>query len=326
MTIFLSNFFLIFTIFFSKNFYIFYLKNKGFDLKKNNIIWGFISINVTKNFVLPSSSSKYVDLVKQIDLFIPKETEATNLPCYFPQKGKSFLPGISKNSTQLIKKYYPKSVLQVKQNQNILNVESKDITLVVFDEKIIIGFAIFCLFSFFIYNFFKNKFVLKQKLNTKLFRKIDLFLKKDFLLKLKERFFSKLLENLEQFFKAQIRLKLKSLYKVSVWSSSTLNVSSLFFNEFVYSEKVNENREQNSLTFSCKHYFLDVKKNDVVVLTRDFPTLFLSAGMEGIVNRVVLHQQLEVTFFTTTNLPEMIPKILLFKYQTSLVKKEDLFF
>lgn len=283
---------------------------------------------MTKSFVFPTFYSKEVDLLTQIDLFIPKGAGAPNLPSSFPQKGKSFLPAISnsKNSTQLIEKYYPKGVLRVK--QNIPEILYNETTLVVFDEKKIIGFAFFCLFSFFIYNFFKNKIVLKQKLNIKLFIKIDFLKKKDFLLKLKERFFSKLLEDLEQFFKAQIGVKLKSLYKVrtTFLNSSSGSLTSLFVNEFVYMEKVKENREENTLTLSCKHYFLDIKKNDIVVLTRDFPTLFLSAGMEGVVDRVVLPQQLEVTFFTTTNLPGMIFKTLLFQYQTSLVKKEDLFF
>ena len=68
-------------------------------------------------------------------------------------------------------------------------------------------------------------------------------------------------------------------------------------------EKIREQREENTFTFSCKHYFLEIKKNDIVILTRDFPVLSLFAGTKGIVGRVVLHQQLEFTFFTTINLP-----------------------
>ena len=150
-------------------------------------------------------------------------------------------------------------------------------------------FFVFFLFLFIIFS--KKKIVLKQKLNKKLFRKIDFFSKKDFIFKLKERFFSKLMDYLGSFSQAQVRVKLKSLQKVStiVLSSSAFSVSSLFINEFVYMEKVKENREENTLTLSCKHYFLDIKKNDIVFLTRDFPTLFLSAGMQGIVDRVVFH-------------------------------------
>lgn len=141
------------------------------------------------------------------------------------------------------------------------------------------------------------------------------------------------MDYLGSFSQPQVRIKLKSLQKVStiVLSSSAFSVSSLFINEFVYMEKVKENREENTLTLSCKQYFLDIKKNDIVVLTRDSPTLFLYAGMQGIVDRVLLHQQLEVTCFTTTNLPEIIPKILLNKYQTRdtsllLLEKKGIFF
>jgi len=281
---------------------------------------------LTKNFILPSFYSKDVEFLTQIDVF--KSHVSQNLPSPFPQKSKIFLPAIPQNSTRIIDTFYPKKLLRVKQNQSIVDVPSKEITLFVFDQRKIIGFAIFFLLSFSIYNFFKKKNVLKQKLYKNFFRKIYVFSKKHFILKLKERFFSKLMDYLKDLSQAQVREKLKRLEKRSttVLSSSAYSLSLFFINEFIYMEKVQENREENTLTLSCKHYFLTIKKNDIVVLTRNFPTLSLSAGTQGIVDGVLLHQKLEVTFFTTTNLSEIVPKFSLEKYQTSLVRKEDISF
>jgi len=116
----------------------------------------FISIYSNKNDILPTFYPKKGDLLAQIDLFTPKEGvgKIHNLPYFFPQKSKSFLPlpKITKNYTQLIDTYYPKTLLRVKQSIN--DFQSTETTLVIFDETKIFLFALFCLFSFFIYNFF----------------------------------------------------------------------------------------------------------------------------------------------------------------------------
>ena len=92
-----------------------------------------MNIDLTKDFVLPPFSSKDVDFLTQIDFFKLKVSHS--LPSPFPQKSKIFLPAIPKKSTLLIESYYPKNILRVKQNQNIVDVQYKEITLFVFDER-----------------------------------------------------------------------------------------------------------------------------------------------------------------------------------------------
>ena len=106
----------------------------------------------------------------------------------------------------------------------------------------------------------------------------------------------------------------------------TSAVDTLFVNEFIYMDKVKKHREENTVTLACKHYFSDIKNNDLVILTRYFPTFFLLAGTEEVVDRVILHQHVEVTFFTNANLTKIIPKIVFSRYKTSLVKKSDVFY
>ena len=97
------------------------------------------------------------------------------------------------------------------------------------------------------------------------------------------------------------------------------------FNNFIYLNQVNKNREENTVSFCCKHYFLDVKKEEKVILTKDFPDLFLYIGMTGIVNKVLLNQKLEVIFFYNAEYCDVFTKQKLYKFQTSIIKEADLF-
>lgn len=120
---------------------------------------------------------------------------------------------------------------------------------------------------------------------------------------------------------------LQELYPMVLNSSvSILNQDCFFVNEYIFMDKVNEQREESTFILSCKHYFLQVKENDIIVLTRDFPAFSLFAGTKGVVNKIFLHQKLEITFFTTANLPGLLPKLVLSRYQTAIVKEKDILF
>lgn len=41
-------------------------------------------------------------------------------------------------------------------------------------------------------------------------------------------------------------------------------------NEFIYSDRIQGRRDENEILYSCGHMFLDVKKNNVLILTKDF--------------------------------------------------------
>lgn len=73
----------------------FYFKSK--DLKKNNIILGCLSVDFTKNYVLPPFYSKEAELLPEVDFLKPKAVEIA-------KKSKNILSNTftSKNCTQLI--------------------------------------------------------------------------------------------------------------------------------------------------------------------------------------------------------------------------------
>lgn len=86
-------------------------------------------------------------------------------------------------------------------------------------------------------------------------------------------------------------------------------ISEIFIiNEFIFHEKIEDNRRKNTVSYCCKHYFLDLKKNETVVVTRDFPEYSIHAGMKGVVNKVLLNQKMEITFFSNSNLPNILIK------------------
>ena len=304
------------------------------NFKDKNKIYSLFSKAYITNFVLSVFCSKEINLLQKVDFFKPQIVK--DLPFLIPQKNKNFLPYNStnfKNSFNIVETFYPKVLLKVKPNQNL--VENQYIEVFIFDKTKIIVFALFCFFSTILYEYFK-KSILKETLRKKLLKDTGLGLKKDFLLKLRNFSFLEFLNSLQNFFDASIWAKVKDLvsrkplqklYPILLnYSLSIVNQDSFFVNEYIFMDKVNEQREESTFTLSCKHYFLFLKNNDIIVLTRNIPAFSLFAGTKGVVNRVFLHQKLEITFFTTSNLPEIVPKFVLSRYQTSIIKESDLFF
>ena len=66
--------------------------------------------------------------------------------------------------------------------------------------------------------------------------------------------------------KERLRLKNKHLVKTMtrVLTQNFLN------NEFIYNDKIQCRKDENKILYSCGHLFLDVKKNDILILTKDF--------------------------------------------------------
>lgn len=324
MNIFLSNLILfLLASFLEKN-----------NFKDKNKVYSLFSKVYINNFVMSVFSSQEINILQKVYFFKPQVVK--DLPFLIPQKNKNFLPynfTNFKNSFRIVETFYPKALLKVKPNQNI--VENQYIEVFTFDKTKIIVFALFCIFSTILYEFFKKR-ILKETLRKKLLKDTGLGLKKDFLLKLRKFSFLKFLNSLQNFFDASIWFKVKDLvnrkplqklYPILLnYSLSIVNQDSFFVNEYIFMDKVNEQREESTFTLSCKHYFLEIKNNDIIVLTRDFPAFSLFAGTKGVVDRVFLHQKLEITFFTTSNLPEIVPKFVLSRYQTSIIKENDIFF
>lgn len=194
-----------------------------------------------------------------------------------------------KTSNKIITTYYPKKLLKVKEDLLISNQFDNKI---VFDEKTIILLSLLFLFLFTMYEVTENKHILKQKFKSN-FR-----LKQSFGNFTKLQMLEKILQKLKDFF---------------------------VLNNFIYLDQINKNREENTVCFYCKHYFLDVKKEQKVILTKDFPDFLLFAGMTGVVKKVLLNQKLEIVFFYNSQDCDSFTKQKLYNFQTSVIKEADFF-
>lgn len=112
---------------------------------------------------------------------------------------------------------------------------------------------------------------------------------------LKEKMKSKNQLKLKQ--KLKISNKLQDYIKTVLKVSTFIFRETFVFNETIYLDKVKENERANSLFLSCKHFFIDVRKNDIILVTKNLPEFGLYLGMKGLVERVLIHQRLEVNFF-----------------------------
>jgi len=96
-------------------------------------------------------------------------------------------------------------------------------------------------------------------------------------------------------------------------------------NELIYLNKIKEHEEENSVILVCKHFFLDVRKRDILLVTKDLPEHDLYVGMKGYVEKLVLHQKVEVKFFYDSLLVNPWAKQKLVRYESFLIK-ERLFY
>lgn len=90
-------------------------------------------------------------------------------------------------------------------------------------------------------------------------------------------------------------------------------------------DKVRDHEKEKTVILSCRHFFLDVKKHESLLVTKDLPEFDLYSGMKGSVERVLLYQRLEVKFFYDSSLFDPWIKKKLSKYQSLLIKEKDFF-
>ncbi len=224
-------------------------------------------------------------------------------------------PFSQKTSNKIIKTFYPNKMLKVKED---LSRSDQFYNKIVFDEKkfILLFLYLTLLFLFTTYEITKNRPILKQKLKSDSFSKIKQKSKSDSFLKIKQKL------------KSNFRLKqpFGNFTRVKILEKVLQKLKEIFvFNNFISLDKINKNWEENTVSFCCKHYFLDVKKQQKVILTKDFPALLLYAGMTGIVNKVLLNQKLEIIFFYNSQSCDRLTKQKLYNFQTSFIREADLF-
>jgi len=74
----------------------------------------------------------------------------------------------------------------------------------------------------------------------------------------------------------------------------------LINNEYIYKDKVKEKEKESTTCFLCRHFYINIKIDDLLVLTKDFPDFGLYTGMVGRVTKLVGYQQVEVSFILTS--------------------------
>lgn len=90
----------------------------------------------------------------------------------------------------------------------------------------------------------------------------------------------------------------KSINKKSLIEKTLKNT---FYNKHIYADKVNEQKESHKISYRCRHFYLNVRKGDIFLVTTNLPDLYLSTGMSGEVTEILGHQEVELTFVLTLN-------------------------
>ena len=116
---------------------------------------------------------------------------------------------------------------------------------------------------------------------------------------------------------------MQSKNKYFVKTMTRILTQNFLNNEFIYSDRIQGRRDENKILYSCGHMFLDVKKNDILILTRDFLNLHLYVGMKAIVRKVLLCERVEVVFFHDPTLANPWARGKLLKYETTLIKENQ---
>ena len=101
-------------------------------------------------------------------------------------------------------------------------------------------------------------------------------------------------------------------------------LNNFFYNEYILSDKINDNRESRRVRYSCRHFFLDIKIEEFLVITKNFPELGLYVGMIGQVKKILGHQRVEIEFISNSNFSTRWKKVDLEKCETCfMIEKED---
>ena len=79
-------------------------------------------------------------------------------------------------------------------------------------------------------------------------------------------------------------------------------IQNICYNPHIYSDKIEQNREEKTVIFECTHFYINIKKGELLVLTTDFAQFGLSKRMVGRVNRIIRRQKVELLFVLGSNL------------------------
>lgn len=98
-------------------------------------------------------------------------------------------------------------------------------------------------------------------------------------------------------------------------------LQNICYNPHIYSDKIEQNREEKTVIFECTHFYINIKKGELLVLTTDFAQFGLSKRMVGRVNRIIRRQKVELLFILGSNLSENWTNAELEKVQSCFVKE-----
>lgn len=138
-------------------------------------------------------------------------------------------------------------------------------------------------------------------------------------------------ENSNYKYPLKLKQKLKTSTKIKEWVKDLVKVSSFIFREAfvypdtIYMDKVAKHERENTVILLCSHCFLDIKKNDILVVTKNLPDFDLHSGMKGCVEKVLIHQRIEVKFFYDFLLFSPLLTNQLIQYDHFLIKEKDFY-
>ncbi len=197
-------------------------------------------------------------------------------------------------------------------SKNYKIIEKSDSNKIFFDKNYL--FYFFIVFFFVLTIIFALNPKLLKNFKTKVSLKRRSFFKNKFKFKLKKNI---VLKNKTDFFYKNI---LKFL---------TLILNTFILDNSIYQEQINKKIEEDeeSISFCCKHYFLNLEEGETLILTENFPEFKLFAGMSGQVKKVFFHQKVELVFYSSCRFytsSQDGQKYDFSKCQTCFIKKSDL--
>lgn len=173
---------------------------------------------------------------------------------------------------EIITKHYPRKLLKVTEKQSIRFFHQEKLL------KMLL--LLFLLFIFFILVKKVLKEILQADPNTNLNLKQKIGSKGD----------SKVKTTL------RLKMKLGYLNDFLIKTGALLLQKVLLMDHLIYLDKIQKNRDENTVFASCRHFFVDIKKGEAIILTRNLPEFGIYLGMCGQVEKVLVNQRLEIGF------------------------------
>lgn len=115
----------------------------------------------------------------------------------------------------------------------------------------------------------------------------------------------------------------KIIKTIAEHAFASQNMNNFFYNEYIFSGKIKENQENRRVSYSCRHFFINIQIEESLVITKDFPKFGLYVGMVGRVKKILGDQRIEVEFISNSNFSGRWKKIDLEKCETCFVKEKS---